>query len=222
MTIADRPRLIDHVLESLLDTIQTSGLHPGDSLPRERELALQLGVSRSMIRQAFRVLEDRGIVDARQGSGRYLRSAETGDRHVSDALEVASIVDILETRSLLERNGVALACERRTTAEATQIRNLASTLNSWQDNKSFHVAIARATHNFMLERLVSQQIDLSDQLHQRDRYADAEAVELMKAEHRAIAEMIMTRNVEAASELMNEHLRQTSKTVLASQQRRDG
>lgn len=217
MTTVERPRLIDQVLASLLNQIQASGLSPGDALPRERELAEQLDVSRSMIRQAFRVLEDRGIVDSRQGSGRYLRVASSQDPDLSNALETASIVDILEARIILERNCVALACERRTAGEATTINQRARTLASFRDNVAFHVAIASATHNFMLERLVRQQIELSDQLHQRGRYDDADAVRAMKDEHAAIAEAITNRDGETASELMVLHLRQTSKAVLAAQ-----
>ena len=221
MTAIERPRLIDQVLASLLTQIQTSGLSPGDALPRERELAIQLGVSRSMIRQAFRVLEDRGIVASRQGAGRYLRVASSDEPDVPYALETASIVDILEARIILERNGVALACERRTATEAALIKQRASTLTSFKDNTAFHVAIASATHNFMLERLVRQQIELADQLHQRVRYDDPDAVETMKAEHGAIAEAIMNRDAVFASELMLTHLQQTSKAVLTAQRKLD-
>jgi len=217
MTTVERPRLIDQVLASLLSQIQTSGLSPGDALPRERELAAQLDVSRSMIRQAFRVLEDRGIVDSRQGSGRYLRVASSQDPDLPHALETASIVDILEARIILERNCVALACERRTAGEASTINQRARTLTSFRDNVAFHVAIASATHNFMLERLVRQQIELAEQLHQRGRYDDADAVGAMKVEHAAIAEAITNRDPAAASELMVVHLQQTSKAVLAAQ-----
>jgi GntR family transcriptional repressor for pyruvate dehydrogenase complex len=216
MTTVERPRLIDQVLTSLLSQIQMSGLSSGDALPRERELAARLGVSRSMIRQAFRVLEDRGIVDSRQGSGRYLRAASSQDPDLPHALETASIVDILEARIILERNGVALACERRTMGEATNISLRACTLTSFRDNVAFHVAIASATHNFMLERLVRQQIELADQLHQRRRYEDADAVGAMKAEHGAIAEAITNRDAATACELMVVHLQRTSKAVLAA------
>jgi GntR family transcriptional regulator, transcriptional repressor for pyruvate dehydrogenase complex len=238
MTTVERPRLIDQVLASLLNLIQTSGVSPGDALPRERELAAQLDVSRSMIRQAFRVLEDRGIVDSRQGSGRYLRVASSQDPDLPHALETASIVDILEARIILERNCVALACERRTAGEAATINQRASTLTSFRDNMAFHVAIASATHNFMLERLVRQQIELADQLDQRGRYDDADAVDAMKdrgvdahradpgralvgalVEHAAIAEAITNRDAAAARELMVVHLQQTSKAVLAAQRK---
>jgi DNA-binding FadR family transcriptional regulator len=221
MTAVERPRLIDQVLTSLLTQIRTSGLSPGDALPRERELAAQLGVSRSMIRQAFRVLEDRGIVAARQGSGRYLRIASEDDPDVPHALETASIVDILEARIILERNVVGLACERRTAAEAALIRQRARALEAFQDNMAFHVAIASATHNFMLERLVEQQIELADQLHQRGRYDDPSAVDVMRAEHAEIAEAIMNRDGVTASALMESHLQQTSKAVLAAERHRE-
>jgi hypothetical protein len=83
-----------------------------------------------------------------------LRVASLQDPDLPHALETASIVDILEARIILERNCVALACERRTAGEAATINQRASTLTSFRDNMAFHIAIASATHNFMLERPV--------------------------------------------------------------------
>ena len=92
-----------------------------------------MGISRNVLREAFRVLEDWGMIQSRRGSGRYLREVATGlsrARPEIARLEVASIADILESRLLLEERIVTLACQRRTLAEAHEIVRLARQLDS--------------------------------------------------------------------------------------------
>lgn len=213
-TTSGAPRLRDTVVSSILDLTREMGLRPGQTLPTERDLATRLGVSRNVIRQSFDILEERGLILSRRGSGRYLRAVtETAESVDPDALEIASIADILETRAILEVQVAAMACQRRTTAELEQLVRLASTLTSWQDNVDFHVAVAAATHNFMLERLVRQQIELSADLHQREKYSDAGQLERMRDEHMAIVRAIGSRDEATARDLMRHHLSRTRQTV---------
>lgn len=64
-------RRYERVVDSLLELIESRGLGPGDAMPTERELADLFGVSRNVLRQAFSVLEERGLLSTLQGSGRY-------------------------------------------------------------------------------------------------------------------------------------------------------
>lgn len=203
------PRLRDSVVESILGLVQEMALAPGDALPTERDLSTRLGVSRNVIRQSFDLLEERGLVSSRRGSGRFLRTVEdeSGVGHGDPGLlEIASIADILETRAILEEQTVALACQRRTAGELRELVQLGGQLQSWEDNARFHVALAAATHNFMLERLVRQQIELSDQLHQRQKYADPAELDHMRAEHVAMVQAVGSRDATRARELMRRHL----------------
>ncbi len=207
-------RLIDEVLDALLAIVESPDYGPGSALPRERALAERLGVSRAMVRQAFRVLEDRGLVTARQGSGRFVRDVDL-DRHCGGAgLEIASIVDVSEVRVVLESAGAGYACERRSTAEAGELRARAMVLDGWQDNAAFHRALAAAAHNFLLARLVVEHVELARQLHQREHYA-AETLTVMRDEHVAIADAVLTRDAPRARALMTDHLRGTVRAVLS-------
>ncbi|MHA3021613.1 FadR/GntR family transcriptional regulator [Mycobacterium sp. BMJ-28] len=210
-----RPNLHDLVVSRLLQIIATSGIEPGQALPRERVLAEQLGVSRSVLRQGFAVLEDRGLITTRRGSGRFLRqTALTNGTPSPSALEVASIIDVLEARRIVEEQVAVLACERRTAEEARDLARLAETLNTWDDNLAFHVAVAAASHNFMLERLVRQQAELSGQLGQRNRYDDPAELEHMRDEHRAIAEAVVARDADTAMRRVRTHLSRTAHVVV--------
>lgn len=207
-------RRYEEAVDSILELVEADHFGPGDALPTERDLATRLGVSRTVIRQAFGVLEERGLLRSVRGSGRYLRHAPpAGADDVRGRMEVASIADLLEARALLEVQAVGLACERRTGEQATQLLQSARRLVTWDDNLSFHTAIAAATQNFAIEALVRRQATLAGELHQRNRYADTAELERMRSEHEALAEAIAARAAEPARRLMSEHLRRTGEAV---------
>jgi GntR family transcriptional regulator, transcriptional repressor for pyruvate dehydrogenase complex len=210
--IAPSKRRYETVVDRILDVVESQKILPGQALPTERELAEAFRVSRNVVRQAFGVLEERGIIRTRQGSGRFLRNTAgvvNGGTTVGPSkasLEVASIVDVLEARILIEVEVIALACERRSNEQATELLVSANQLSGWEDNLEFHAAMAAATQNFALENLVRQQATLAGELHQRERYDDPGALERMRAEHRALAAAIMARDVATARKLAYEHL----------------
>jgi GntR family transcriptional regulator, transcriptional repressor for pyruvate dehydrogenase complex len=214
--VRPQPRLYETVVTQLLDIIATRRLRPGSALPTERDLEAELGISRSVIRQGFSVLEDRGLIVTRRGAGRYVRQVPEQPgvpQAVVAKLEVASIADILEARILLEEQVVVLACQRRTREEAQRLNELAERLHSWEDNLTFHTTIAAATHNFMLERLVRQQAELLGELHQRDRYSSPTETTRMRSEHQAIAAAVTTRDEALARDLVRDHLQRTRRVV---------
>lgn len=214
-------RRYEAVVDSILELTETRGLRPGEALPTERELAELFGVSRNVVRQAFGVLEERGLIRTLRGSGRYLREGapqtgalpEAGAHGSRTAVEIASIADILEARALIEVQVAGLACERRTAEQSAALAALAGRLTSWDDNLAFHCAIAAATQNFVLERLVKQQADLAGELHQRRHYQDADELERMRAEHQAIAAAIAARDSATAKELVRAHLNRTRRVI---------
>lgn len=219
--IAPSKRRYETVVERILDVVESQEILPGQALPTERELAETFGVSRNVVRQAFGVLEERGIIRTRQGSGRFLRMAGAGHGGASlgpskAALEVASIVDVLEARILIEVEVIALACERRSNEQATELLASANQLAGWEDNLEFHAAMAAATQNFALENLVRQQATLAGDLHQRERYKDPEVLERMRAEHRALAVAIMARDAATARTLAFEHLNHARELLFQS------
>jgi GntR family transcriptional regulator, transcriptional repressor for pyruvate dehydrogenase complex len=219
--VTPAPPLFHSVIDRIIELITAGGLRPGDALPTERELAARLCVSRNVLRQAFRVLEERGLIVTRQGSGRFLRElpADGAQRSAAqrDRLERASIADVLEARSLLEQEVVVLACQRRTSGEAEELSLLADRLDTWEDNLRFHRLVAGATHNFMLTRLVEEQVQLLNDLDQRGHYPRlaSEAVPVrQRHEHARIAAAILDRDDRTARRLMREHVRYARDAVL--------
>lgn len=211
-----RSQLHDEVVKQLRDSIDSGALKPGERLPAERELAGALGVSRTVLREALRVLEATGLVLTKQGVGRAVRDLD--DAHpkgssLIDSLELATIDEVLETRVILECGIVTLACERRTDAEAEKVLRAASKQDTWQDNLRFHVLIAECTHNAVLESLVFEHMDRLNRLGQRDRYYSPEDARLLLSEHTEIAVSISKREADRGVDLMRQHILDTRERI---------
>ena len=158
-------RLSESVLVELADYVQTSRLSVGDRLPPEREIALRLGVSRPLVREALGTWAALGIVEKRNGRGTFLRSAIGRDtRHLIVAVqpERQTLLQTLEIRRCLEPEAAALAANRATPA---QIANLEHLLQAVEDayervgdapaeDWAFHQAVYEATGNPLFGQLI--------------------------------------------------------------------
>ncbi len=161
-SIQREPRLADKVASAMLESILSDQMAPGDVLPSERDLADQFGVSRTVIREAVRTLNARGLLDVRMGSG--VRVATVEPQVVDDALQLflwSSTVGydkVHEVRQMLETTAARLAAIRATDAD---IENLRACLQKLEDviddvdqaaieDLEFHRQIARSTGNELI------------------------------------------------------------------------
>ncbi len=96
----DRRSIVLQLRDELRDVIATEGLKPGDQLPPEAEIAARFGVARGTVREAFKLLEQGGLIDVRHGSGRFV-SAIGGlkvERPVTDFESVTEMLTALGYR----------------------------------------------------------------------------------------------------------------------------
>jgi len=142
-------------------------LTAGTRLPSERELSKRLRVSRPSLREALRTLELMGVVDTRHGSGTHVADSRTDVLKMPleflFMLDQPSIADLHDTRSLLEIHLAGRAAERRTDADLAAIdqalkqmkKKLSRPSDVTDPDLRFHEAIAAASHNRLLERLMN-------------------------------------------------------------------
>mgnify|MGYP001014986330 FL=1 len=120
-----RSSLSDQVADQIQHLIIKGGLKPGDKLPPERELAEQLGVSRTVIREATKTLQERGLVRVLTGSGTYATKVEPELVSQSIGLYVRghrhAFRDLLEIRKSLEVGIAGLAAQRANQAHVEQL-----------------------------------------------------------------------------------------------------
>lgn len=116
----------DDAIDKIRAKIRSGDLRPGDRLPREADLAADLGVSRNSLREAVRALSLVRILHVRQGDGTYVSSLDSGLlldalSFVVDFHQDSSALDFLAVRRILEPEATALAARRLTDAEIAEI-----------------------------------------------------------------------------------------------------
>lgn len=159
----------------------TQELKPGQQLPGENILSDQLGVSRSTLREAIKLLASQGVLNVYRGKGTFV--ADSMESFVSfglDELDLgrSRVRDLFEARLLFEPQLAALACERASEDELKEIlaagkrveEHIRSNEDRTEADQEFHKKIAIASHNrFMLQLLpiihstVSETILLNEQ-----------------------------------------------------------
>jgi GntR family transcriptional repressor for pyruvate dehydrogenase complex len=117
-----RAQLDDEVIEQLRLRISAGDFKVGDRLPPETVLVSELGVGRTTLREAVRVLEHAGLFEVRQGSGTYLRST-TDVEALAARLRHARVLDVLDVRRALEIEMTRMAAAYRTDAALVALRD---------------------------------------------------------------------------------------------------
>ncbi|WP_410015605.1 transcriptional regulator LldR [Sodalis sp. C49] len=168
MTLPDDIRVADHIALRLKQLIAERGLAAGMRLPAERQLASQLGVSRSSVREAIQQLSSQGWVVSRRGGGTYVQDdfhQWSGQRIVLPlkmlmAEDPDYRYDVLEARLAIEASTAWHAARRATDTDRERLRVcFDATLRvsesddpdlAAQADVRFHLAIAEASHNLVL------------------------------------------------------------------------
>jgi GntR family transcriptional repressor for pyruvate dehydrogenase complex len=208
-------RLYEDIVRQIQILSAERQLQPGDRLPPERELAEILGVSRTSVREAIRVLSAMGLVEVRSGDGTFIREAPTPiDPAVSSRLsERALLLDLLEARGVIEEEIVALAVRRATNDEIDQMqvllkrrdRELSGGKNDLETDLLFHHHVAEATRNPVLVSILKT----LNEMWLQSRAATGRApTSPQKAQefHQAILEAIRMRDEALARGVMNRHM----------------
>lgn len=206
------------VIAQLTSAIQLGALRFGDRLPSERTLAEQFGVSRATVRKATQVLAEAAVLEIRSGhgpnSGIYVRSDVVPPTLAAStqALPLDEIAGVLEARRVLEPRVAQLAGFLATPDDLSELERIIEAQRDAADDTlavrgldaSFHLAIARATHNATL-------VALMQTLQQRLRLARhplplADEARLTIEIHERTADAIATRDPELIETTMLEHL----------------
>jgi GntR family transcriptional repressor for pyruvate dehydrogenase complex len=218
----DEPRA-DEALRRIVGMIFDGRLSPGARLPAERELALQLGVSRTTLRDAMSRLRARGYVESKSKSGNYVCTAipQAVSQPIEDVVEaqLLSFAHIIEIREVLElwgaeqaarsptRKGLAaLRASLKTMQQTSALRNEQQLARYSDADLAFHQAIAEMTSNplyvhliHFIGHLIRRSISLT-----RDLVADDFAAQNLAA-HQSVYDAIRRGDVSGARAAMEAH-----------------
>jgi DNA-binding FadR family transcriptional regulator len=211
-------RFYEQVADNIRALIEAQGLSEGARLPPERELALQLGVSRPSLREALIALEIDGRIEIRSGSGIFVRASSRRTFYTGSLGE--SPGELLQARVVLESAVATLAAARaskrglqRVEEALEDMRNgLALGYKPVDADRRFHLGIAELGGNSVLVGMISTLFDGRHSPIASRMSVRVETVHSWEAaltEHEAILRALRSRNPQAAASAMCHHL-QTS------------
>jgi len=217
-------RTYEVICEQIRQQLATGTLKAGDKLPAERELAVQLRVSRSALREALRSLEAAGIIRNVKGvkGGAFIQQAEP-DRIVQamqDYVRLGSVTlgELTEARIAVQDVIIRFACERATEddfcdleAIVARTKQVTSVDDRYQCAVDFYDVLARSTRNRMFGIFVDS---LSSILHEFVRGPGYETLQetLMASRARLIGHL-RNRDADAATHEMRKHLERVHRHV---------
>jgi GntR family transcriptional regulator, hexuronate regulon transcriptional repressor len=210
-------RLYQQVAATIERAIGDGRYQPGQRLASERDLAEEFCVSRPTVRRAVIALEMRGLLEARQGSGVYVRQPSASKLASAPKDLDIDAFDHAEARRLFEGEVAALAATLITDEELVYLETLVVEMNSEAAtieqselaDRQFHISIAQATRNNAIVRIVENTWDLRYKSHlcmqMLERARDVRRRPL-KDEHEDIINSLRTKDPKAARGAMQTHL----------------
>lgn len=191
---------------------------PGSKLPNENHLALELGVSRTTLREAIRILVAEGLLQVQRGKGTFVteRKDRPADTLPSFDEQKVTLKDLYEARLIIEPAAAALACQRATDEEIEEIVRLVKATQEQfthdfnneeiiQREIAFHDALIRASHNQFFDHflpVVNQTIQKTFELE----YKWDAVAEGAYNDNFMIIDFLRKRDAEAMRSVMTIHL----------------
>ena len=205
------------IADTLTDMIAQRRFLPGDKLPSELELAVELQVSRTTLREALRILTTRGLVEVRRGVGTFVTQSKSIHADY-DLLKIqntnVTAKELYEMRLMFEPQAAYYACKRASDEELETIFRYGELDEEmilrrdplWADSEQkFHNSIASATHNQFItallpifNRAIHQGVILANE--------SPEVSEMTLHDHRVLMEYLRERNPEGAKTAMYLHI----------------
>ena len=222
------PRLHALVVDDIVVRIVSGDVLPGATLGSEHEMSGRYGVSRTVVREALRIIGAKGLITVKHGSGTRVAPPEHWDLLDSAILAVrreqgllgAVLADLIEARRIIECEVAALAAERHDAQHRaileSQIAGMQAALSEphtyMRADACFHDTLVAASGNRVLVRMMEPMYEL---VHFGQMITDAIPGTLARAlrEHEAIANAVYARDTRGAREAMRVHLVLTERDI---------
>jgi GntR family transcriptional repressor for pyruvate dehydrogenase complex len=201
----------DRAIERIQELIRGGTLPPGSRLPPENELAAQLGVGRSSIREAVKALELIRVLDVRHGDGTYVTSLEPhllleGVGFAIDLVQDDAILEVVEVRRLFEPLATGIAAERIEDAALERLAECVEGMEQAGDDQerliqcdhAFHSTVFEATGNRTLTSILDGLSSRTFRARVRRGVIEGEASRQTLREHRAIHQALEARDRQLA------------------------
>ncbi|HWQ43788.1 MAG TPA: FadR/GntR family transcriptional regulator [Desulfosporosinus sp.] len=214
-------RTYQEVLKQINYLIIQEKLRPGDRLMGERDMAGELGVSRTTLREALRTMEFLGCVEIKPGGGTFIRDAQLNEiispLALALSVEPTRLEELWETRITLEVECAGLAALRASAEDLQQIFQALCDMHSKLDDLDayakadmrFHFLVTQASKNSMMNRLLQTFVVHILELIKKAgplRFSHDIGGLCTIQEHISIYDAIVSHNSEQSKLLMRKHL----------------
>ena len=187
--------------ERLIADIRTGQLRPGDRLT-ETDLAERLGISRTPVREAIRMLESDGLVDHQPRSGARIRR-----------LDMAEVTELYEMRAVLEGTAARFAARAAYDSELAELEAINAEMAAaggkperlYHANRQFHRVLMNAARNRFLWRSV-EAVQKTLLILGRSTMEEADRAQAAVAEHAAVLAALRAHDGDAAESAMRRHI----------------
>ncbi|MBI9094803.1 MAG: FadR family transcriptional regulator [Sphaerochaeta sp.] len=214
-------QVADH-LEQVILSSPTSRI--SEKLPSEMKLAKQYNVSRPIIREAMKLLQERGLLTLKNGSGAYITRPETDTvmNAVSRIMQADKISaeELTQMRGILELSSIDLAVQKITDEQLQEMKVIITTFSDTtlplkkrvSLDEAFHIAIAQASGNNLMVMFITVLTSLLRDYMGKGVLVDGGVVDGIKR-HQEIFSALENRDSQAAHQAMVDHLRVSSENV---------
>jgi GntR family transcriptional repressor for pyruvate dehydrogenase complex len=211
--------LVERVVQMIEKQVLDGRLPVGSRLPPERDFAERLGVSRTVLREAVRILGTKGLLETRHGIGTTVR-AMTPEAVVKPMTlffrsfnQEISLEDLHQVRSILEGETASLAASQGTDSDVADLRTLCEEMQAAahdpelfaQKDTEFHRRLGLTTHNPLITLLLDSIRDLIAEVRTRVAH-DPDLYDRVMPGHLRILEAVTARDPQAARAAMMDHL----------------
>jgi len=222
-----RKRLTEDVKETLLGWIRDGKFPPGSQLPSVPELVRKLDVSRTVIREALQAMVGMSLIEIRPGLGCFVKIVPSelvvNADVLASLLGMEAIVEVVAARKVIESGVARLAAVTATEEDFEEIEEILRKIERaarrnqplYSLTPQFHIAVARATHNKVLEKIVSSfnlLMASGGALIEQEKLSTEYSLSEYES-HRELYEAIRSRDPDHAQHVMESHVMATLDTL---------
>ncbi|TET27581.1 FadR family transcriptional regulator [Candidatus Aerophobetes bacterium] len=220
-----------YVAEQIMEAINRGDYKVNERLPSERKIAEEMGVSRVPVREALSALQVVGIVDSIPGAGSYVRKLGESPLIRSQAISVLeeseSPFEAHGARRIFEAGIMGLVINKANPGDLAKIEEVFQRMSKaveaknfdeyFKSNRDFHLAIAQATHNSLIERTIAYLLNVMDQPLWKEaaqkHLSDYEHIKEYLHKHRRIFTAIKNKDRGFAEKEMKKHFDETVEEI---------
>lgn len=212
---------VNKVIDMLIAYIDDNNLVPNDRIPTEKEICEQLGVGRSTVREAYKVMQARGIIYAVQGKGVFVNDTFhlNGSGKVSFENKQEEFSDYMDVRTSMEKTAVRIAILRATPEQVHQLELIEEEFeeglaagNVWvmaEKDEQFHSTIALITQNPLIVQ-INDLVSNYFRTFRIDSFRRKDHREHAVSPHRMIIQAFREKNPELGELIIGQHMNQSA------------